>query len=265
MSASGGSAWPGGEMWLTPNVPNGGRSVPPEVVAAKGMTANGKRTVGLESQTRFWMTPSVSNASGNQYTRDRGQPGAERATLTGQATAWATPRATDGEKGGPNCRGGRGDPILAGQAAQWSTPNAHDGRRPGADLKSTQGGNLSCDAVLWPKPAARDAKGANSTGHITSNDTGRKHLDQLANFVAYRFSLPLAPPTRDGAKSLPSDPNSRRLLNPIFDSWLMGWPSTWVIAEPRACGALETASWRRALQQRLSSLCDGREPEREAA
>ena len=42
-------------MWLTPNVPNGGRSVSAELVASKGTTEDGqKRTVGLESQTRYW-------------------------------------------------------------------------------------------------------------------------------------------------------------------------------------------------------------------
>ena len=35
-------------MWLTPTVPNGGRSVSAELVASKGMTEDGqKRTVGL--------------------------------------------------------------------------------------------------------------------------------------------------------------------------------------------------------------------------
>jgi len=44
-------------QWMTPNWPNGGRSVSAEVVAAKGATATGKRTVGLESQAKHWPTP----------------------------------------------------------------------------------------------------------------------------------------------------------------------------------------------------------------
>jgi hypothetical protein len=39
----------------------------------------------------------------------------------------------------------------------------------------------------------------------------------------------------------------------------MGWTSTWVIAEPHALSALETASWRLMLQSQLSYLLD--EPE----
>jgi hypothetical protein len=44
---------------MTPNVPNGGRSVDAETVANKGSTPEGKRTVGIESQTKFWGTPSA--------------------------------------------------------------------------------------------------------------------------------------------------------------------------------------------------------------
>jgi hypothetical protein len=63
-------------QWLTPNVPNGGRSVPAELVASKGMTADGeKRTVGLESQVRFWPTPAArdyrSESAGGGFVTER--------------------------------------------------------------------------------------------------------------------------------------------------------------------------------------------------
>lgn len=48
-----------GELWMTPNVPNGGRVLSEEDVLAKGSTANGKRQVGLEMQTRFFPTPAA--------------------------------------------------------------------------------------------------------------------------------------------------------------------------------------------------------------
>lgn len=84
------------KLWMTPNVPNGGRCISAELVANKGLTNRGeKRTVDLGSQVRHWMTPSVSNSQGNEYTRDRGQPGQERLTLTGQAQQWPTPASRD--------------------------------------------------------------------------------------------------------------------------------------------------------------------------
>lgn len=81
-------------------------------------------------------------------------------------------------------------------------------------------------------------------------------MDQLANFVAYS---PLAQQTIDGPKSSPRTPISRRLLNPLFASWLMGWPSTWVIADPRACDASAMALYRSRLQLQLSCLLGKRE------
>lgn len=81
-------------------------------------------------------------------------------------------------------------------------------------------------------------------------------MDQLANFVAFS---PLAQPTRDGQEFSPTDQNSRRHLNPLFGAWLMGWPSTWTIAEPHASSALETELWRSRLQQHLLCLLDGQD------
>ncbi|MDF3822977.1 hypothetical protein P3G55_23990, partial [Leptospira sp. 96542] len=54
----------GDSQWMTPNVPNGGRHVPPELVASKGMTEDGqKRTVGLESQSKYWATPDCNTST----------------------------------------------------------------------------------------------------------------------------------------------------------------------------------------------------------
>ena len=102
----------------------------------------------------------------------------------------------------------------------------------------------------WPTPAARDGKGANSESHALVTGGGRKHMDQLANFVAYS---PQARTIRDGQKSSDTAPISPRRLNPIFASWLMGWPLTWTIADPHASSASATALWRSALRSRLSS------------
>jgi hypothetical protein len=96
-------------LWLTPNVPNGGRSVSAEMVASHGMTEDGeKRTVGLESQTRHWPSP----------------------------------RATDGTKGGPNQSGSKGDLMLPSAAAQWPTPASRDYRSPNAESYEARGGGM---------------------------------------------------------------------------------------------------------------------------
>jgi len=76
-------------------------------------------------------------------------------------------------------------------------------------------------------------------------------MDQLANFAAFS---PLAQQIPDGPSSSMLTPTSRRHLSPLFASWLMGWPSTWVIADPLACDASAMESYRFRLQQHLSCL-----------
>jgi len=63
-------------LWYTPNTPNGGRSVPADVVESKGKTDDGKRQVGLESQTKFWRSPT---ACSENSLRGSGQSASARA------------------------------------------------------------------------------------------------------------------------------------------------------------------------------------------
>lgn len=53
---------------------------------------------------------------------------------------------------------------------------------------------------LWPTPAQRDYKGCNSEDHL-ENGTGRKHLDQLPNFIEHLWGTPRA---SDGEKGGPN-------------------------------------------------------------
>lgn len=238
-----------GESWPTP-VANDDNKTPAAHMAMKRRMKGGSRntitSLNVKVQTKNWATPDC-----NTSTYSNGLFGQN---LREQAKHWPSPRATDGTNGGPNQRGSKGDLMLPSAAAHWPTPNAHDGRRPGADLKSTQGGNLSRDAVVWPTPAARDSKGANSAEHALVTGGGRKHMDQLANFVEHSPSSPLAQPTSDGLKSYGSEPILRRRLNPAFGCWLMGWPCWWTNPGVTSSVRSEMASYRCALQQHLSSL-----------
>lgn len=98
-------------MWLTPNVPNGGRSVSEELVQSKGMTPEGeKRTVGLESQVRYWPTPSASIANDGE-----------------SPETWHARAATLKAKHGNG--NGAGLPLTIA-TAQWPTPAARDAKGP---------------------------------------------------------------------------------------------------------------------------------------
>ena len=178
-----------------------------------------------------------------EYTRDGGKKGAERLTLEGQGQNWQTPVADDApdrEKGKINSRG---EPKLSAQALQW------------------------------PTPAARDHKGENSPDHL-ANGTGRLHLDQLPNAVAFLFSRPapaiethgptlsqLRPiwhPLRASVTASHGRATWRRLtkgrkrrLNPGFVEWLMGWPAGHALCD---CSGMEFARWQRRMRFALSQL-----------
>ena len=209
--------------WLTPNVPSGGRSVPAELVASNGKTDTGeKRTVGLESQTRFWPTPSAAVMN-------------------------------DGES----------PETWHARAAKLK---AKHGNGNGAGLP------LTVASVQWPTPASRDFKGANSAEHALVTGGGRKHMDQLANFVAYspraqailrgqESLLPnLGEPQPSASKKSTTPRLLSRRLNPYFVEWLMGWPRNWTsITVRHVSGRAETELWRRNVRQQLCNLFDGQE------
>ncbi len=168
------------------------------------------------------MTHSVSNSQGNEYTRDRGIPGQERLTLTGQAQNWPTPRATDGTKGGPNQAGSKGDLMLPSAAAQWPTPASRDYRTPNSQASQ----------------ASRNHSGG----------------EQLPNYVEHHFSHPVLS-TLDGRQLSTTARTLPRRLNPAFVCWLMGWPIWWTNPALTNCARAEMESYRCRLQWHLSNLC----------
>lgn len=167
------------------------------------------------------------------------------------------------------------------------TPETFEARRERVKLTAKNGNGmgtpLAMAAQMWPTPAARDYKGANGEGHL-ENSTGSLHLDQLPNFVAHMwatprvemaralgnpkhitpergngnledhtsaFSLPAPETPPDGRPSSPSDPTSRRQLNPAFVEWLMGWPEGWTAF---ASWAMAWSRWRQRTRSALLAL-----------
>ena len=138
-----------------------------------------------------------------------------------------TPRATDGDKGTRTLKGSRKEwergknKDLAMVAKMWPTPRAQDSKHGAAtewELNTDHAGtkdSLRVQVVkrLWPTPAARDYKGSNSREHCAVNGTGRKHMDQLANAVAY-------PDLHLGTEQ---QEQTGGQLNPDWVEWLQGW------------------------------------------
>ena len=246
--AHGGSASPGGGRWDTPDC----------MPEAPNTGSNRKaQPAGLGNQARMV-------TAGTWPTPDTGRERTNRSTSPGAADR----------------------PTIALAAKLWATPNAHDGRRPGADLKSTQGGNLNRDAVMWmtpsvsnsqgneytrdrgqpgmerltltgqaqqwPTPASRDYRTPNSQS-LQERGQGSKG-EQLPNFVEHHFSHPVLS-TLDGRPLSPTDRTLPRRLNPAFACWLMGCPIWWTNPALTNCARLEMALYRCRLQWHLSSLC----------
>lgn len=240
------------ELWMTPDVPNGGRALP------KGTSATGKRPdgakaqVGLNNQVAMWTTPQAHDVtprgSGQKPTAAAGN-----ACLATDAQNWPSPQARDFRSGdSPD------SPRQARKAETGWSQNLNDVAEMGS----------------WPTPASRDHKGENSPAHL-ENGTGRLHLDQLPNAVAFLFSRP-APETQPHG-GMSSDPRltwrrlrrlvisthgrgvwrrmaasgGKRRLNPNFVAWLMGWP----IGHPScASSATEWCRYQQDMRGALSLL-----------
>lgn len=167
-----------------------------------------------ETGSSCWPTTTTdSKASGAAgYSTASGRH--SRTTLTDRAVRqWGTPRATDGDKGGPN-QSLKGKPSLVAQARkQWPTPDAsvstgyNQSASSGASIRYSLAGKVT---KQWPT-TAHDAKDTGAPTEFERNSpgltaTGLLHRTQTSG-------EPLSP--RD------------RTLNPRFVEWLMGWPIGW--------------------------------------
>ena len=211
----------------------------------------------LQTAVAMWPTATVmdhARSPGANFTTTN-------ITLNHAIATWSTPRATDGEKGGPNQSFGAGGTPLPSQAAQWETPSV----AVTAGSRLSRGGERSSELLLtgqaiavsaWPTPAARDHKGSGTA--ITRAD-GKSRMDMLDWKAERGFSLPPVPTTPPGSRSsdlrrvalrlwlmsMSRSPSSlkgwvrkvsRPKLNPSFVDWMHGWPSEWTDCEQAVTG-----------------------------
>lgn len=90
-------------LWQTPDVPNGGRSLPAGT-SITGMTLDGeKKQVGLHNQVKAWSTPQAHDAIGRSDTQ-REKHGTTHGCrcLVQDVKAWRTP-SDPTKRGGSQC------------------------------------------------------------------------------------------------------------------------------------------------------------------
>jgi len=152
---------------------------------------------------------------------------------------WATPSATDGQRGGtitPNMTGVSLAQMI-NTPTRWPTPTTQDnvqirgiGKAAG---KSKRGTTLAGAVSMWPTPMAADSRGS----------SGRPAPGKQVQLVdAVKFATPLSRDYRSGkASQATHDKNSQPLseqiggsLNPPWVEWLMGWPLGWTDLKPLA-------------------------------
>lgn len=112
-------------LWATPDVPKGGRALTEQDVLNRGMTAKGKRQVGLENEARLWATPTNAMTTGAGV---QGRQGGEN--LQTMAAQWATPSARGWKSGDASeATMERNARPLNEQACRFSPPaqTIHDG------------------------------------------------------------------------------------------------------------------------------------------
>lgn len=222
--------------------------------------SNGRFGPNIREQAANWPTPAAQddNKSPEAYKRMRteklGRTGEAAETISSlhvKVQAWATPRAPDGTKGGPNQRGSAGDPMLPSMAAQWATPTASENSNRTTQMAPSHGNGhgvvLGGQACQWATPTARDHKdGATTLENVEVNGLlGRQVLTSSLRPV---LSI------NDGRELSPTARTLRPRLNPAFACWLMGWPIWWTNPGITSSVKSEMALYRSRLQQRLSSF-----------
>lgn len=208
---------------------------------------DGSLSPTLRGAAELWMAPRAGEneetAESFQARRMRMTP-ADRmgvnGTLSIQVQQWSAPKASDGEKGGPNQRGSKGDVPLPGQAVKWESPSvavtegsrlSRGGERSGEMLLT---GQAMATSDTWAGPAAQNHKGSSegsSEGSIIRAD-GKSREDILSYQAEQFFRLPSSPDLQIAGGSMSStdgpntnQPSVKRKLNPIFVEALMRWPT----------------------------------------
>lgn len=184
-----------------------------------------RRMNGSASSSSRWPTPDASvmnDAEGPEsFLARQSIQKAKHRNGNGMGTPlamavrlWATPRASDGEKGGPNQSFGAGGTPLPAMAAQWQTPSVADTM----GSRKTRSGRRSSELLL------------NGQSEAVSRSI---HPDQTTS----THGAPLS--------------NERRSLNPRFVEWMMGWPEGWTNFE---CSGMALIRYRRRMRSALLAL-----------
>ena len=181
----------------------------------------------------LWATPSATDGQrGGTITPQ--MTGQSLPQMINTPEKWPTQLATDGSHGGPNQKGGKGDLRLSSAVRSIPTPTVH-GNYNRAGASPTSGDGLATFVSLFPTPTATNTKAV----HMRWSDNGkpweaRSYLPTPTCNDAKNSTLPPSQEKRDGMAGYPmrNGESSGGQLNPDWVEWLMGWPIDWTSLEP---------------------------------
>jgi hypothetical protein len=179
-------------------------------------------------------TPLASNTKVN-HLRSNGRP---------PRSYWATPAASDGQRGGTitDKMTGQSLPQMVNTPAKWPTPTLQDSEQAGGKgciASGKRGLSLHQATQLWPSPNARDWKDSGAS-------QGNRKFPNLGTQVHWptpRSCSAMAATLTDQGQRFPNletvmahtdQATIGGKLNPTWVEWLMGWPLGWTDLKPLA-------------------------------
>ena len=192
----------------------------------------------MQTAAQMWQTARTAEGG---YTRDRGNPDAQRLTLEGQAKQWPTPAAQNW-KGSSDASITRTDgksrmDLLHYRAEQGFTrPAPETPPRGPMSLPQIRLARLLLRAAMSPPPRSVSRPWC----------PPRRRKPRSSARAAWRSERSFA---RWSAKRRALWASRR--LSPGFVSWLMGWPTGHALC---ACSETEFARWRQDMRGALSAL-----------
>ena len=124
------------------------RSAMPSGASIFQLRPSTRRTDATGSTGSQWPTPTVADVTGGRKTRS-GERNDEM-LLNGLMGSWSTPRASDGQKGGPNMNFGAGGTPLPSQMNQTRSGPTPNGSTAPTEKRGVPNADFACWLMGWP-------------------------------------------------------------------------------------------------------------------